>query len=581
MRNRWLSYSMIWLAIVLVAAYLNPNHYQPWPAFHADWLTGLAFAPLLIWSTTILPRQSIPPLSALAFVLGIFGVFQWSIGVIKYFGDCAIQLCYLAAFGLSIIAGRSLQINSKCERNGHGSEIASQGLWTAIVISGILSSGIAMYQIFELNYSAIFVMDIIDRSRAYANLAQPNQLATLLALAVVGGIAIFRKGIISRNTLIAVLAALSLGLATTKSRSTILFFLIFFSYTLVYKKWGRFDVSIAWPAFVMGLFVFFSIVIPEIRGAALLESGASILERTHVGSRIGILKMSFEAIPMMPLFGYGANQIAQAQLATLRDNQALNFVFESSHNLLIDFILNFGVPVGLAVTIIIAFWLIRSMCRIRSNEAFLLLLAISALGSHAMIEFPLNYAYFLLPIGFFIGQMDGHTNNYRIDISKTYKILYWMIICAFMVLAGALYVFISLDYQKIESKWRDMRYVLAKIQGSSVDFSDQPFVYNQFDDLIIFSVQSPRKNMPPGELQRMKIATYRFNLSAITFKYAVAAALNNQPTESAEAMLALCKMNHLRVCKIAIKDWDSYANEVWPELSSVNISDARALISGL
>src|SRR5690606_1840638 len=103
----------------------------------------------------------------------------------------------------------------------------------------------------------------------------------------------------------------------------------------------------------------------------------------------------------------GWNQVSIAQLATTLD-YPVPIAFEHSHNVLIDLIIWNGPLLGILIIMLAAFWLIqlaRNTCSIHS--AFGLLL-IGIVLIHSMFEFPLEYAFFLIPVCLALGMVECH-----------------------------------------------------------------------------------------------------------------------------------------------------------------------------
>src|SRR5574337_958761 len=65
-----------------------------------------------------------------------------------------------------------------------------------------------------------------------------------------------------------------------------------------------------------------------------------------------------------------------------------------------------GVPLGGLLALALGAWFIMKALRVTTAQGCLLLLGIGTLGLHAMLEFPQEYAYFLLPAGLMMGALD-------------------------------------------------------------------------------------------------------------------------------------------------------------------------------
>jgi O-antigen ligase len=95
-----------------------------------------------------------------------------------------------------------------------------------------------------------------------------------------------------------------------------------------------------------------------------------------------------------PWFGYGWNQVGRAQLATALAHPSANHWFTDSHNLVLDLVLWAGIPLGFLLAALLAWWFVRQVRRCTDPDRWALLLAISAVLLHAMVEYPHSYLYF-------------------------------------------------------------------------------------------------------------------------------------------------------------------------------------------
>ena len=108
------------------------------------------------------------------------------------------------------------------------------------------------------------------------------------------------------------------------------------------------------------------------------------------------------AIIDKPWFGYGWNQTSVAQTSVTLE-YPLNIWLEYSHNLFLDIIVWTGIPIGISIISIMLIWFWQTYKKINTPNQLLYFLIITAFFIHCMLEYPFAYAYFLLPIGVYIG----------------------------------------------------------------------------------------------------------------------------------------------------------------------------------
>ena len=162
----------------LTASWLVPNHYFPWNSFYNESCAALA---VLLLSVGLgrrwLDAPSPPSVWFVAAAAAIPGL-QWAFGLLHFSGDVFVSTLYVVGLAAAIAAGHAW---ARSDRDN-----AMLGLGTAMFVGGLLSAALAIAQALEVRLSSLYVMDAIRSMRAYANLGQPNNLATLLAFGAVG-----------------------------------------------------------------------------------------------------------------------------------------------------------------------------------------------------------------------------------------------------------------------------------------------------------------------------------------------------------------------------------------------------------
>jgi hypothetical protein len=123
-------------------------------------------------------------------------------------------------------------------------------------------------------------------------------------------------------------------------------------------------------------------------------------EGLAAGSRPLIWRDTLALIAVHPWFGVGAGEYNLAWSLTPSPQRSGEF-FDHSHNLVLQLLAEYGVPLGGAVIalLVVALWQAwkRSAANIELRTAFMMVLL---MGVHSQLEYPLWYAYFLLPTAF-------------------------------------------------------------------------------------------------------------------------------------------------------------------------------------
>jgi len=222
-----LKYAYLLSALILIGAWLIPNHYSPWAAFYNELFAALA---IFVLATAIsLSRYplTLPRSASFVFLLALVPLIQFGAGLTYFLGDALIAAFYLAAFGLSIAIGANLA-------KARGPQFV-EGLAWVCLMGALISVVLALHQWLSLQELGIWLMDMRPGGRPYANLAQPNNLATLLCIGLAAALYLRERGHFSRFVLGLLTFLLLAGIAMTRSRMA--FFIMVA--IAVWILWGR------------------------------------------------------------------------------------------------------------------------------------------------------------------------------------------------------------------------------------------------------------------------------------------------------------------------------------------------------
>jgi hypothetical protein len=171
----------VW-ACTLALAWLLPNHYPPWASFHADaWsaiVIALASAAMIIRGYAATQWHGSAVLVAL---LACVPWLQYSAGLISFAGQAWISTAYLLGLLLALLTGQ------RWERAGP--DQLAGGLFWAIGLASVVSVNLQLQTWLGLIDTGIFDLWSMGLTgpRPYANMGQPNQLATLLLWGLLAG----------------------------------------------------------------------------------------------------------------------------------------------------------------------------------------------------------------------------------------------------------------------------------------------------------------------------------------------------------------------------------------------------------
>lgn len=543
--------SAFWLvswAMFLSWCWLLPNHYLPWSAFHMDAWAAAMYLPVaaaVLWRTRADVRVTVSSLVVL--VAMTIPWVQYACGMILSSGTVWMPFVYLMGFALAIVVGQKWEAKSPHQ--------VGDGLFMAIGFAAVMSIGLQLHQWLQINWIDIWSMGN-GHGRPYANIGQPNQLGTLLLwglLALAWGA--WRAQI---RPIVVIFAAIFIlfGLALTASRTAwigILALAAAIWYWRALWPWR----ALPWVASGLTACYFcFVWIIPIATQHLLLASTEADLEalvRISSETRPQIWAMFIEAIKEEPLLGYGWNQVSVAHLSVATDHPPLGILFSHAHNLFLDLLLWNGIPIGFALSVFIILWTWRRFRSIQDPGSALMFLLWVVVGNHAMLEFPLHYAYFLLPIGLVVGALDIRLGGLMVVIKQRWPVgLLWLA-------SAMLLTLLVRDYLRVEAGYQALRYEWAKIRTNASREPPDVLLLDQLRDVIVLDRFEPSFGMKPEQLDWMRRVATLYPSAGSVHKLAVALVWNNQPDEATLWLRRMCAVVPARQC-LAIKSaWDKQA----------------------
>jgi hypothetical protein len=539
----WLT---LWTAFFSLS-WLLPVHFPPWSTFPADvWTAGMGLLgalAVLIRTRSALNWHALPCLVAgLVFLPWV----QYFLGLLPYAGQAWMSSAYLLGFLLALLVGARWEQASPDQ--------LAHALFTAIGMAAIASVGLQLYSWLGLSDSGAMGMWSlgVTGGRPYANLGQPNQLATLLLWGLIACLWAYLRRAISGATAVFVVAFLLLGLALTQSRAG------FLSLTVILGAvwfWRGLWSSRLVPRVALGLYIYFLTCSPLLRwlNAALLlgQDDLYLIVQRQGDLRLSAWRLFVQAIVDRPWLGYGWTDVSSAQMAVADQFSGLGGIFQQSHNLFLDLMLWTGVPIGLLITGILVRWFWRRLRAVRQPEDVALFLLLTVVGIHALVEFPLQYAYFLLPIGLVMGILNVRLGA-RVVASTPYGIL------SGLWLSAALVVGVTVrDYAHVDASYTLLRLEQSIIGQGRGTMGGPPdvWVLTQLREWILVTRYKAREGMSQQELAQLAMLTRTNPSLSLAYRLATALALNNRPGEARAWLGRICKFTDEEKCRLAQDTW--------------------------
>jgi len=547
-RSRLLSVA----AVGLVWAWLMPNHYPPWTAFHAEAMSALALLPVAVWSA--LQRQKLEPLAVAAFALSLVPLAQALGGQIYFAGDAWMAWLYIAGFGLMVQCGSNLV------REGRGSSALQVivPIQVGVIFASLVSAGMAGRQWLDLGFVSFFVVEKSADSRPYANLAQPNQLASLLMMGLASIAFLYEAKKVRASLALLAAFVIAAGIAMTQSRTALLgFALTWVAYVGLRRRAGL-RITFAALIGVTAFYLLLAWIWPWLDEALLLKHAPSLTERMGSNLRLVLWRSMLAAVSMHPLAGWGWGQVGVAQQAVALDFPPTYWWFESAHNLFFDLALWAGIPVSLGVAACLFAWIFKRVRDCVDPLSWCLLIAIGCIFCHAMVEFPLSYAYLLLPVGLLMGALGGGSADVApAQSGRRLRTAQRLLLGAVSILALAAYAKVVMEYLVLEQEWRDLRLSRALVGAEEPPPSPNIVLLTQLKARADYLRIDPAGPGSEAQLEMMGHVAKRYGTATFMFPYARSLALAGRRADAEREIEIMCRTQQPSFCERARREWAS------------------------
>jgi O-antigen ligase len=496
------------------------------------------------------------PLQATVLLLAVVPLLQLAAGSILFHSDAILACLYLLAFAMSMAAGRSLARQP-------GSHFV-EGLAWALLAAAVASAAIALIQ-WQQVFASELIVDLRPGDRPYSNLAQPNHLATLLGMGLAAVLLLYERRRLTGVTTVLLMAYIGWGLVMTQSRTGWLIVGLLVGWATFFRNRCALRTPLA--AILLGGVAFAAAVASwsSINEALLISAPAAIGERLQPGTRLIYWPALWDAAWRHPLTGWGWQQVTIAQQVVSVDHAPVGEWLLQSHNIVLDLMIQNGALPGLAVTAVLGVWIYRRVRECADAESWALLALVGCFLTHALVEYPHEYAYFLLPVGLAMGALEARGNA-----SNTGWKLPTAAFGSALVVLGAALILIAVEYLQIESALRTQRFVMMGIGLSSVPESPVPEVHllDQPREVHRFWRTRARPGMSREELHWMRDVALREPRPAAQFRYALAAALNGEAQEANVTLSRMCQVHPAVRCEEGRQSW-LLAQQQFPAMAGI------------
>lgn len=538
-------------AAAVPLAWLLPSHFPPWLC---AWQEGFAIAALALAALTSRGAGTVAMGWLVAMSIALTSIALQSLtGRIAYGGDATMAGLYVVLFGLALAVGAAQTGGaSRSDSAGQRSDfLTTFALGT--LAAALISTAIAFAQWARATLPLIWMVDIPPGAVPFANLAQPNHfnsaaflglcaLALLREVRALGGTGFWLGAIF-----------LLAGMVMSGSR-TAWVQLAILAAMVAWFGWRRsLTVGLASAALLIALYVVLHQTWSSLDGWMMRGSARPMDEKMLAGARPQVWADMLRAVAQEPWWGHGWQQVTAAQQRVALERPPVPVFFEHfdhSHNLLLDLLVWAGIPAGGTIIILGAVTLARLLRRLDDVRVIWSMVAVLGIGAHAMLEYPLEYAYFLVPIGLLLGA--GHALTHP---AQGVRMPRAVIISTGLGVAILLAV-IGRDYVEAEENFRTLRFEAARIGATGITSKAPDLrVLTHLEAFLDFARTEARPGMSAQEIDRMRHVSERFGIPATLLRYALASGLNGRPDDASRSLARICHIHSKRRCNEAREAW--------------------------
>lgn len=324
------------------------------------------------------------------------------------FGFARHESLTLSTLGTLGAVAVMLGCGAAARRGGQGARV----MWAAfagLLGAGVISTAIGLVQVFAPGIvDGAWIAASSLPGRAVGNLRQPNHLSSLLLWALIATAGLQQARLVTATAAAALAALLVFGSVLAASRTGA-------AGVLLLAAWGaldrRLDRRVRWLLGALPLLYaagWLAMAAWASQHGQVFGGQARIADGAFATTRYAIWSDTLVLIAHHPWLGVGVGEFNFAWTLAPVAHRSGEF-FDHTHNLPLQLVVELGIPLGTFVVAVLAWALWRALMASREasggdgtalRAAFMMLLVIAL---HSMLEYPLWYAYFLLPAALLLG----------------------------------------------------------------------------------------------------------------------------------------------------------------------------------
>jgi O-antigen ligase len=543
------SLSLVVLAVALILPYAVTNHTYPIPTFYSEFtaftLYALLGATIVLFARSERPAVPFAAPAALVAPLGFGAVLLAQIMTLPLQQPSMnwLALGYLLMALVAMQSGYTLaraQLRDDTLRMMAG----------ALIVGGLFAVFCQIAQLFRLEDTLspfVVTYGVTIARRPYGNMAQANHLATYIAFALAGALYLVQTRRLQVWAWFAVSVVLSVGLALTVSRGPWLQVgvMVVAGFWMAFAE-RRAALSVAasrraWivPAVLAVLFIAVNVAVRWANlhfQLGLAESAADRMrDAGQIAPRLALWKYGLTMFREHPLLGVGWGEFPIHQFDLVRRLGGVE-IANNSHDIFIDLLAKSG-ALGLGVLVVgLGLWFARGLRESHTSSRVFGFALIGILLMHALVEYPQQYTFFLLPAMFVIGLLEPRPLRFvpgRVAFAALTVVSFAALLAAYPVLR---------DYQRAE--------VLYYGTNPAEQYREEPsFLFRAWGDYGAATLMTISRDNLPAKLAAHERAISLLPGETVLRRYAVLQALDGRDAD------ALDTVERLHIFAKQLHDW--------------------------
>ena len=392
-RNGWTEGAvLLGVALCFVLPFMQPYHALPLPSFEAEWLAGTVLSATLL-VTALAAKQN--DKATLQWPLPAFLLGLLALGVVHRVSDRLSYSYALSNLVIAVVAVLGAYTLGRWLLHRGRLDAVMTAASAALITGGLASVGLQCLQVLGIQGLPEWLVTAHAQeytTQPYANVGQPNHLATYLTLGVVAAVYLDTRAW-PRLAIRLVLLILAAGVALTGSRMGFLMVLLLALAPALRPRLTAFRRGeLGWSVsgmlaagYAAGLLAG-RLLAPSVVGS---QSTMERVAEAAYGDRLTMWADALRITLSSPLTGVGVGEYAHAQYWLARPTSEL-IGTPYAHNTVLQFAAEFGVVAGIAFAVLCLWWFLGDWSRRRAAPALVCVVAMVALlGIHAMLEWSL------------------------------------------------------------------------------------------------------------------------------------------------------------------------------------------------